>query len=308
MPIVGKKIKKCPSCGSKKIRVDRSRGEMICENCGLVLVESMVDRGKERRAFDYEQMSNRARTGPPRKVTKHDKGLSTSIGRGSREIAQKVPPRKRYQYYRMRKLHRRITDSKERNLSFALSELQRYVSYLDLPQPVHERVARYYEQALEKDLIRGRAIESVVAALIYAVSKEMGSSRTLEEIARVSGIDKMSISRTYRFITRKLGIRILPANPVDFIPRFRSMLNLSQKTEAKAIRILKKAQKESVTSGKAPTGVAAAALYIAAILDNENIIQREIANTLPVTEVTIRHRQKEIVDKLNIKLKNVKEG
>jgi len=306
MPFVGKKIKKCPNCGSKKIKVDKYSGETVCENCGLVIAESMVDRGKEWRAFDHEQMSRRARTGPPRKVTKPDKGLSTSIGGGTREIARKVHPKKRYQYYRMRKWQRRLTESKQRNLSFALSELQRYISFLDLSQSVQERVARYYEQALDKGLIRGRAIESVVAALIYAVAKKIGTPRTLEEIEKASGIDKQTIGRAYRYVAGKLGIRVVPANPVDFIPRFRSKLNLSQKTGSKAIKILKKAQKKSITTGKSPTGVAAAAIYIAAILNDEDITQRDISNTLPVTEVTIRNHQKEMVDKLGIKLKDVK--
>jgi transcription initiation factor TFIIB len=306
MAVVGKKTKKCPNCGSKKITVDKSRGEKICQKCGLVIAHSMVDRGREWRAFDHEQMSKKARTGPPRKVTKHDKGLSTSIGRGSREIARKVHPKKRYQYYRMKKWHRRLIESKDRNLSFALSELQRYVSFLDLPQSVHERVARHYEQALDKGFIRGRAIEAVLSGLIYAISKNLGVPRTLEEIQEVSGMDKLKIGRTYRFITRKLGIRILPAKPVNYIPRFRTKLGLSIKTESKAIRILKKADKENAISGKAPTGVAAAALYIASILTGEERTQREIANILPITEVTIRNNQKEIVEKLKIDLKEAK--
>jgi transcription initiation factor TFIIB len=304
MHVVGKKVMECPSCGTKEIRIDPSRGEKICSNCGLVVLGSLFDRGREWIAFDYEQMSNKARTGPPRRVTRHDKGLSTSIGRGS-EIAWKVPRKKRYQYYRIKKLQKRLSDSKDRNLSFAFSELQRYVSFLDLPKPVHERVARYYEQALDKDLIRGRSIEDVVAALIYAVSKQMKTPRILEEIAEVSGRDKISISRAYRYITRQLGIRILPADPVNLIPRFRTKLNLSAKIEAKAIRILKKAKKEDVTHGKAPTGVAAATLYIAANLNDEEIKQRDIAKVLPITEVTLRHRQREIVDALKIKFKEV---
>ena len=190
--------------------------------------------------------------------------------------------------------------SKDRNLSFALSELQRIVSFLNLSRPIHERIARYYEEAVNKGLVRGRSIESVVAALTYAVSREFSSPRTLEEISEASGIDKREIGRTYRYIARELKVRILPADPVTFIPRFCSMLGLSDKVQAKSVEILKKAKKYDVTSGKGPTGVAAASIYIACVLGGEKRTQREVADIVGVTEVTIRNRYKELVEKLGI--------
>jgi transcription initiation factor TFIIB len=78
------------------------------------------------------------------------------------------------------------------------------------------------------------------------------------------------------------------------------MLGLSDKVQAKAIQILKKAKKLDVSSGKGPTGVAAAAIYIASVLVGERRTQREIADTCGITEVTIRNRQKELCEKLGI--------
>ena len=121
--IVSKKTQ-CPECGSDKFMEDRERGEMVCIKCGLVLKEDIIDRGQEWRAFDSEQMSNRARSGAPLTFTKHDKGMTTEIGKGLGEL-YKVPEKKRAQYYRLKKWHKRLIESKDRNLSFALSELQR---------------------------------------------------------------------------------------------------------------------------------------------------------------------------------------
>jgi len=73
---------------------------------------------------------------------------------------------------------------------------------------------------------------------------------------------------------------------------------------------LREAKKNEVTSGKGPTGVAAAALYIAAVLEGEKRTQREIADAIGVTEVTIRNRFKELVENLGIEAeveKKVKE-
>jgi len=294
-----KKTSKCPECGCKHFFEDSSRGERVCGKCGLVLEETMIDSSAEWRAFDADQRSKRTRAGAPLTHTKHDKGMTTEIGRGRGELF-KVSPEKRAQYYRLTKWQKRLIESKDRNLSFALSELQRLVSFLGLPKPIHEEVAKKYEQAVDRGLVRGRSMEAVIASLLYAVCRELGSPRTLEEIAEASGVEKREIGRTYRYIARELNIRILPAAPQHYVPRFASMLGLSDKVQAKAIRLLKEAKKHEATAGKGPTGVAAAALYIAAVLSSEKRTQREIADAIGVTEVTIRNRFKELVEKLGI--------
>jgi len=294
-----KQMARCEECGSTSFIEDPSRGELICSKCGLVLKQDIIDTGQEWRAFDSEQMSKRARGGAPLTFTKHDKGLTTEIGKGLGEL-YKVPAKKRAQYYRLTKWHKRLIKSKDRNLSFALSELQRIVSFLNLPRTIHERIARYYEEAVNKGLVRGRSIESVIASLTYAVSREFGSPRTLDEISESSGVDKREIGRTYRYIARELGVRILPADPMTYVPRFCSMLGLSDKVQAKSIEILRKAKKHDITSGKGPTGVAAAAIYIACVLIGEKRTQREVADIVGVTEVTIRNRYKELIEKLGI--------
>ncbi len=294
-----KKMRKCPECGSDTFIEDKNRGELVCEGCGLVLEEGFIDRGQEWRSFDSEQSSQRARTGAPLTFTKHDKGMTTEIGKGLGEL-YKVPAKKRPQYYRLKKWHKRLIESKDRNLSFALSELQRIISFLNLSRSVHEKVGRYYEEAVDKGLVRGRSIESVIAALVYGVSRQFSTPRTLDEIAEASGLEKRDIGRTYRYIARELKIRILPADPKDFVPRFCSMLGLSDNVQARAARILDGAKKMDLTSGKGPTGVAAAAIYIACVLVGEKRTQREVASLINVTEVTIRNRYKELIEKLGL--------
>ena len=294
-----KGVTKCPECGSTYFTEDKTRGEIVCAKCGLIKEDAMIDTSPEWRAFDEEQISRRTRAGAPLTFTKHDKGLTTEIGRGRGELF-KVTPSKRAQYYRLTKWQKRLVESKDRNLSFALSELQRLVSFLGLPKSVHEEVAKKYEQAVDRGLVRGRSMESVIAALLYTVCREMGTPRTLEEIAEASGVERREIGRTYRYIARELTMRILPAMPQDYVPRFASMLGLSDKVQARAIRLLELAKKYEATSGKGPTGVAAAALYIAAVLEGEKRTQREIADAIGVTEVTIRNRFKELCEKLGL--------
>ncbi len=297
--MVKKKAFRCPDCGSTEFYKDPEKAELICAKCGRVLEDSMIDISQDWRAFTDDQKEKRARTGAPLTYRRHDKGLTTEIGKGVTELF-KVPAKKRSQFFRIRKWQKRLLTSKDRNLSFALGELQRLVSYLGLPSTLHEEVAKLYEKALEKGLVRGRSIESIIAALVYSLCREYGTPRTLTEISQASGIEKRELGRTYRYISRKLNMRILPAKAASYIPRFASMLNLSDKVQVRAIDILKKARKKDVVSGKGPCGCAAAAIYIASVLQGERRTQREVADVVGVTEVTIRNRYKEIAEALNI--------
>jgi transcription initiation factor TFIIB len=295
-----KKKQVCPECGSANIRFDEVRGETVCESCGAVVEESLIDFTQEWRAFDENQRSRRVRTGAALTPTKHDQGITTEIGKGRGELF-KVSTKKRAQYYRLTKWHKRLIKSKDRNLSFAFSELQRLISYLHLSRAIHEKVAKLYQQAVEKGLVRGRSTESIIAALLYTTCREEGTPRTLDEISKASGINRRDIGKTYRYIARKLTIRILPAKAQDYVPRFGSLLDLSERVQVKAVEVLDDAAKHDVTSGKGPIGVAAAALYIAAVLRGEKKTQREVADAIGVTEVTIRNRYKEMVETLGIK-------
>jgi len=296
---------KCPKCGSIHLTKDHSRAELFCDRCGLVIDAEIIDHGPEWRAFDSEQREKRARTGSPMTYTRHDKGLSTTIGWQNRDAyGRSIPSRNRAQLYRLRKwqTRTRISDGTERNLAQALSALDRMSSSLSLPRNIRETAAIIYRKAVRQKLIRGRSIDSVTAAVLYAACRQCNVPRTLEEISNVSNIKKKEIGRNYRNISRQLKLKLLPTTPQDYVSRFSSRLKLSGEVQAKTYEILKKAGREELTSGRGPTGLAAAALYIASVLCNERRTQREVAGMAGVTEVTIRNRYKELVKKLHIEI------
>ncbi|HIK01749.1 TPA: transcription initiation factor IIB [archaeon] len=291
---------KCPECNSESVSFDSKRAETVCNKCGIVIDERQIDTTQEWRAFDYEQRKKRDRTGSFLTYTRHDKGLSTSIGDQGYSDLYKLSPSKRASFYRLKRWHKQVSTATERNLRFALSELDRISSTLSLPKNIRETTALIYRKAVTKGLVRGRSMESVVAAALYAACRKHNVPRTLDEIAEASNVKKREIGRTYRFITRELKIKLLPTSPIDYISRFSSSLKLSPSVQEEAIKILKQAQEHDLVSGRGPTGVAAAAIYVSSTLSNEKRTQREVAEVAGVTEVTIRNRYKELIDELGI--------
>jgi transcription initiation factor TFIIB len=296
-------IEECPECSASSLSRDYERAEIICNYCGLVIVEKIIDNGPEWRAFDHVQRLKRSRTGAPMTYTIHDKGLSTVIDwRNKDSYGKEIPSRKRAQIYRLRKWQQRIrvSNATERNLAFALTELDKVASRLSLPKEIREQAAIVYRKAVEKGLIRGRSIEGVSSAALYASCRMCGIPRTLDEIADAAKLNRKEIGRTYRFVARELNINLNPTTPIEYVPRFGSELGLSGEIQSKAIEVLKMAMVKELTSGRGPTGVAAAAIYIASVILGERRTQREVADVAGVTEVTIRNRYKELAEKLDI--------
>jgi len=291
-------VKKCPECGGINLFWNKDKGEVICKDCGLVVEDRMVDFDQEWREFDSEAAARKRRTGAPMSYTQFDQGLGTDVGRKA-DLYQ-LEGKSKNKFFRLRKWQQRISTAIERNLKLALSELKRVSSYLKLPGSVEEEASRIYTLAVQKGLVRGRSMESVVAGALYAACRRHDVPRTLDELSEASGIDKKEIGRTYRFVTRELGIKILPSNPADYIARFASALKLNAETQSKSVEIIEQAQNVELTSGRGPTGIAAAALYVAALINGEKRTQREVADVAGVTEVTIRNRYKELLDCLQL--------
>ncbi len=296
-------VNKCPSCGSTDLLFDNERGELVCNNCGLVIEENATDTGPEWRAFDADQRNARARTGAPIKYTKPNRGLVTEIDLYNKDIrGVRIPSKRQAQLYRMRKWHKRasIASSSERNYLIALPELNRVSSYLGLPENIRESAALLYRKCVQGNLIRGRPIETVVQAVIYASCRQAGMPRTLDEISNISGLPKKEIGRAYRVISHELNLKIPLTDPISYVPRYVNALKLSGDAQESAVQLLKNAMKKGLVSGRSPTGVSAAAVYIAGALAGERRTQKEVADVAGVTEVTIRNRYRELKEQLNI--------
>ena len=296
---------KCPECGGKNLVHDYDTGETICGSCGLVLHEQTMDKGPEWRAFTQEEKESRSRVGVPTSYSVHDKGLSTAIGRVDRDaFGRKLPLSTRLQMWRLRKwqIRSRVHSSVDRNLAQAMAELDRLSDKAYIPAPVKEKAAVIYRKALDKGLVRGRSIAAIAAAALYAACRTTGTPRTLREIGEASFVHKKDVARCYRLLLRELKIQMPIADPLTYVSKIAERTGISGRTQGVAIKILHEARKQHAAAGKDPMGLAAAALYIACLQNNEKKTQKDIAEAAGVTEVTVRNRYKSLKRQLGLEI------
>jgi len=297
------KVHVCPECGSLNLIEDFDQGETICQDCGLVLSQNLMSRGPEWRAFTKEEKDERGRVGIPTSFSIHDKGLSTVIDRVNRDaFGRQLPFETRMEMLRLRKwqIRTRVHSSSDRNLAQAMAELDRLTDRLHVPANVKEDSAVVYRKALDSGLVRGRSIAAIAAASLYAACRSSETPRTLKEVASASRIKKKDVARCYRLLLRELEMSMPVEDPIRCISKIASRAEITIQTQQSAIQVLKDARNKGVVAGKDPMGLAAAALYVACVLQREKKTQKEIAEIANVTEVTVRNRYKGLKDALGL--------
>ena len=295
---------RCPECRSSHTIWDKERGEFVCGECGFVIAEDMLSRRPEWRAFTPGEKRAKTRAGAPTDYARYDKGLPTTIRVDRDAFGRPLSPDVRRQMWRLRKWHIRsqMHASESRNLMFAMNELERLSDKLHIPSSIRARAAVIYRKALDEGLVRGRSIAAIVAGALYAACRLARIPKSLKEVGEASIRDEKEVARSYRLIVRKLRLKTPIHDPLDYVSKIAEKARLSGKIQGQAVRIVRKAQRERLTAGKDPKGVAAAALYIACKLEGKKVIQKEIADAANITEVTLRNRKKGLAKGLKLEV------
>lgn len=286
--------KKC-DCGEEKIIADSVTGETICQSCGCVLGINNISFRPERRTFSFEEHLQRSR------VEVLDPTMGTLIG--GKKVTATIN--------RLKKQQRTINRSKEdRSMARAKIYLQRIIGKLCLPRIVKETTIVIHKMAIDQGLSHRKNPESFAAALIYLSCKTVGIPRGIAELANITGRPKKEISKYFRMLKKnlqsqideKFGAKTQTASYFQSIEKITDGLKASMSTTLLSFKIMKIAQERKITHGMSPRGMSAAVIYIASILNNEPLNQKDIATRAYTTMVTLRSRSKELIQKLNFEI------
>lgn len=284
----------CPECGGV---IKETGGELVCLSCGLVTGSSDPDRGSDAQVFEASE-SRRLRAQAP--SIQSPLGLGTTFkplenysadARGRGPSPAEIETR-----FRRKRLQQRAlgNDSKIRNLGIATPMISGFCDRLGLPYGIFDRSVALYRRALKKELVRGRSIDGVASACIYAACRMGGIPVDLNRIVEVAGIERKEVSRDYRLVYEALNLKIRAPTSECHVARIAEKLGVEAPVVAKAEEIYKSMAKAKQTAGRDPKGVSAACLYYASAVMGSRRTQKDIADAAGTTEVTLRNRCKDV--------------
>ena len=293
---------RCSECGSQNLQYDSVNGEVVCTSCGVVLSSEAITNAPEWRSFNSER---RRRTGSPLTYAVADQGVSTSIDwRNVDSNGKGLNPEFRSNFHRLRKWDHisKNQGSQVRTLTYALSYITKTSYKLQVPRNVVETASVVIRKVLHNGLVKGRSTERLSAASVYIACRQCEILRSLKEVSKATNISVKYLGKSYRYIVTKLNSFVPKVKSEDVISKVVNSLSFSGQTERLAVNIIRCAEVQRLTIGKNPASISAAALYIACFLTGEKQTQSNIAKNANVTEVTIRNRYKELLEKIEINM------
>lgn len=297
-------IPTCTECSSTSLMDDEERGETVCQSCGIVVADQMVDMGPETTRTTYEDKMGLARASGTTTYSQHDLGLTTKIAStgkdaGGNSIGSEMATTiRRIDKWNTRV---RVTSNDERRLVGMLTRLGEVCRGMKFPENVLETASIIYRN-LDAKAVKGRHIDSMAAATVYLACQRCEVVRSLEDICR-SFCDPADVRPKTKLAAKyyrdmRLSAESVPATSVTMDRRISQIANITRtdpRVERLALKISDMTRSGGFAGGKTPQGIAAAYLYVASILRGQSVLQRDISTVAQVTEVTIRARCKDLL-------------
>ena len=275
-------------CRGGQIITDNGLGEIFCGSCGHVLEERSSETIPESYYEPTDYMAKN--TAPMQSNTMFDTNVTTIIS-DKDGLGNLLSTKTRETFYRLKRLNNRRTGSaNNQSLRSSLSLLNTMRMKLGLPDSVAENAAYMYRKARQDKIRVGMNTKNLMCACIYVACKQQGVPRSILEISFISNIRKKEISRAYRVLVERMEISLTPYTPIEFLTKIANEAEISEKSRRVAMNILLMAEKEKIIEGKNPKALAAASLYFACRLNNEEKSQDKIARASGITATTIRTR------------------
>lgn len=287
----------CPECRIDPPIIEErfSEGDMVCGNCGLVLSDRIVDTRSEWRTFSNDDQGNDdpSRVGDAGNPLLDENQLDTLIAQGA--------PGSNLGRDLSRAQNKSAHDKRDNTLQQAFSRISQMCEAYSLPKMVQDSAKQAFKLSYEDKKLKGKSMESLMAAAIFFACRHSGVARTFKEMWVLTKVPKKEIGRTFKIMEKlllDLGIKPAPATSdegqisqttaADLMRRFCSHLGLSSQITRAAEVIAKNAKDEGTLAGRSPTSVAAAAIYFAAGLFGEGLQASKIADRAGVSEGTIK--------------------
>jgi len=303
----------CPDCREDPPNLieEFSSGDLICESCGMVLQQNVVDTRSEWRSFQNDDQGNDdpSRVGEAANPLLNGSQLSSDIMFTHGDIRSRELNRAQ---------NRANEDRGNRTLLEAYKQIGNFCDAIHLSNVVTNMAKQLYKMTIEAKQFKGKNTEAIIAGCIFIACRQHGVGRTFKEISRLTRVQKKELGRVFKelekfFKQSKLSALKSDANtananavtgyrntnstePKELCGRFGSNLGLPTTVQIIAGECAESLLEGGMLAGRSPLSVAAVALYIISNLMGHPKSAREIGNACSVSDGTIRTAWRKIYD------------
>ena len=277
----------CVHCN--KYSLTNRKGQLVCVSCGNIEGFN-IDNGAEWRYYGSED----SKGSDPNRCGMPTNSLLPEFSLGS------VIPFKCNESWDMRKIRNYNTwigsCYREKSLYNVFETMTIRAKSKGIPGCIIEDAKYKYKIISEAKISRGENRKGIIASCIYEACKENNSTRSTKEIAEIFRITSTSMTKgfkKYNEIMQTIDIekkRVKEENisePLDFINRFCSNLNLENEILDICKYVCIQIEKYDLVSENTPTSKAAGSIYLVSYLFNLDLNKRDISTICLTSEVTI---------------------
>jgi len=276
--------------------VVNDNGVFICRDCGIETDTLLEDAEWRYYGADDTRSTNPTRCGMPINALLPQSSLGTVIG---------------YSYNTNNSDTRKIRNFntwngmpyKERSLYNVFNIISQKCDAASLPKCIIDESKILYKSISNKKISRGNNRKGLIAATVYHACKNKNVPRSTKEIAKIFDIKIGVMTKgnkqfydLYNSIHKKKIKSKTPTQPVDFIERFASALNLPDNVCEKSKEFAIKAFDNKLTCENTPPSIAVGCIYLACNLSDYSINKKFISKNCNISEVTINKCYKKLND------------
>jgi transcription initiation factor TFIIB len=272
----------CQQCGNEHLITDYQEGTLVCTECGLVQVSSLIDEGAEWGYFDADEGGvDPRRVGGTNNTLLTGQGLSTVISG---------------QFNKLSEWNNRITmNNTDRTLIKAYAEIGEVCHALSLGEQTKEQACLIFKLAEESGKLRRKPRAALIAAIVYLSCRKTDQKCSIVDIFTVKQCKKQDVVKCYRLIRETLPQCTTAKSPQHYVRRLSTRLSLPP--NPLPVLIAEKIQELDYLPGESARLIAAVSALYAARLQDLTITDLTVAAEAGVGETAFRAAYAKLVDK-----------
>lgn len=187
-----------------------------------------------------------------------------------------------------------MSNGEEGTLSQGLSTVTDLCDDFNINPETVDLAESIFQRATESDDVEfiGRSVVPMAASTVLIACRKTGDVRTADEIAE-SLPEKIQTKRIHsdlKYLSSKLSLGLVNADPNDYVDRIADELNAEQTDVKLAKDIISAAKDDGVGINRSPRSLAATAFYFVGAYDRVSgrYTQKEVADVVDVSTLTVR--------------------